>query len=78
MPEVLRPGEPVVEVLAPEVLPDEVVRAEGDEADDGAQVQGEQAVTGVLGEHAVEGGGHAEAALKSDQVICIDVLNYWP
>ena len=43
------------------------MRAEGDEADDGAQVQGEQAVTGVLGEHAVEGGGHAEAALMNIQ-----------
>ena len=66
-PEVPRPGEPVVEVLAPEVLPDEVVRAEGDEADDGAQVQRQNAITCVLGEHAVQGGGHAEAALNEVQ-----------
>ena len=61
----LRPGEPGVEVLAPEVLPDEVVRAEGDEADDGAEVEGEHAVPRVLGEHAVEGGGHAKARLRA-------------
>ena len=50
------------------------MRAEGDEADDGAQVQGEQAVTGVLGEHAVEGGGHAEAVLESNQQIYSNAL----
>ena len=64
-PEVPRPCEPVVEVLAPEVLPDEVVRAEGDEADDGAQVQGQHTRPRVLGEHAVEGGGHAKARLRA-------------
>ena len=67
-PEVPRPGEPVVEVLAPEVLPDEVVRAEGDEADDGAQVQRQHARPRVLGEHAVEGGGDAEAALMKKKM----------
>ena len=61
----LRPREPVVEILPPEVFPDEFVRAEGDDADDGAEVEGEDAVFGVLGEHAIERRGHAKAALQS-------------